>query len=85
MAHLASRCACGRKMRFPKGATYGAEWTCWKCGRTYTLATQGEPSHYERSRRPRMSIAGVGSLSWGRIVKWCLGLFLLYLLLRSCR
>ena len=58
MPHLAAPCACGRKMRFPKGSTYGAKWTCWKCGRTYTLSTQGIPSHIEGSQPPPTSKYG---------------------------
>ena len=52
MPHLAGRCACGRKLRFPKGSTYGTKWTCWKCGKTYTLAPQGNPLHTEGSQAP---------------------------------
>ncbi len=58
MSHLAGRCTCGRKIRFPKGSTYGAEWTCWKCGKTYTLATQGDPLHVEGSQPPPASTSG---------------------------
>ena len=31
MADLAGRCNCGRKIRYPKHATYGDKWACWKC------------------------------------------------------
>ena len=52
MPHLAGRCDCGRRIHFPKGATYGDTWTCWKCGKTWTLSTHGDPLHSERSKPP---------------------------------
>src|SRR5262249_60675011 len=55
MAHLAGRCACGRKVRFPNGSKLGATWACWTCGRVWTLSSHGRPLHQEKSRAPRTS------------------------------
>ena len=82
MPHLAARCTCGRKMRFPRGSTYGAQWTCWKCGTTWTLSTKGIPVHTEGSRPPPTRRAAIPPIS--RLVKYGIALLLIYLLLRSC-
>ena len=41
-----------------KAQPYGTEWTCRKCGKTYTLATQGDPLHVEGSQPPPTSASG---------------------------
>lgn len=52
MAHLAGRCTCGRRMHFPWWATFGHQWVCHRCGRTWTYTTHGgNPLHYRGSRR----------------------------------
>ena len=52
MTHLAGRCTCGRRQHYPQNATLGTSWTCWKCGRTWTLSKQGEPLFVHRSKPP---------------------------------
>ena len=52
MTHLAGRCSCGRKQHYPTNAVLGTSWTCWKCGRTWTLSKQGEPLFVHRSKPP---------------------------------
>ena len=83
MAHLASRCRCGRKMRLPKGSTYGDKWTCWKCGTTYTLSTHGQHAWNEASRPPPPQ-AGSGGGSGITIWHVIGGVVLLLILLRGC-
>ncbi len=81
MAHLAGRCTCGRRIRFPKTATYGDRWTCWKCGQTWTLATHGNPLHPEPSKAPpRAASDDLDKLHW----YWVAGAVLLVFLCRSC-
>ena len=58
MPHLAGRCDCGRPIHFPKHATYGATWTCYKCGKTWTMSTHGNPLHSQGSRAPQGSSGG---------------------------
>ena len=87
MAHLAGRCTCGRKIRFPKHATYGDQWTCWTCGTTWTMVEHGgRPLHSARSLPPPPDVPTPtdSPSSVGRLLKWSFWLFLLYLLLRSC-
>lgn len=52
MPHLAGRCDCGRKMHFPKNATIGEQWKCYKCGKTWTLSNHGKPLHSQNSKAP---------------------------------
>ncbi|WP_372847190.1 hypothetical protein [Pontiella sp.] len=52
MAHLSGHCECGRPIHFPKTATYGYRWECYRCGRSYVLSNEGDPLHRTRSRRP---------------------------------
>ena len=52
MSHLSGRCDCGRVIHFPKGATYGATWRCYNCGRTWHIAHHGDPLHSRRSKEP---------------------------------
>lgn len=52
MPHLAGRCDCGREMHFPKNATIGHQWTCHKCGKTWTLSNQGKPLDHKKSKAP---------------------------------
>ena len=52
MSHLSGRCDCGRIMHFPKNATYGDTWTCYRCGKTWHLSHHGDPLHSTRSKAP---------------------------------
>ena len=52
MPGLAGRCDCGRTVRFPRGSKPGVMWTCWTCGRVWTLSSHGKPLHLEKSRAP---------------------------------
>lgn len=62
MSHLSGYCDCGRKMHFPKGASHGDTWTCWKCGKTWYIGNHGDPLHNTRSRAPE---SGGGSSEGG--------------------
>lgn len=55
MSHLSGRCDCGRVIHYPKGATYGATWTCHNCGKTWHIARTGRPLHTHRSKAPEES------------------------------
>lgn len=52
MAHLAGKCDCGRKIHFSKKAKKGWRWTCFKCGKTWTLSSHGKPINYLQSKFP---------------------------------
>ena len=53
MTHLSGHCTCGRRLHYPKNATMGSTWTCWKCGKTWTLSTHGDPLRQRGSKPPR--------------------------------
>ena len=53
MTHPSGHCTCGRRLHYPKTATFGSTWTCWKCGRTWTISTHGDPLHQRGSKPPR--------------------------------
>ena len=62
MSPLSGRCDCGRVMHFPKNATYGDTWTCYRCGKTWHLSHHGDPLHSTRSKAPpEESYSGGGS------------------------
>jgi len=61
MSHLSGHCDCGRVIHFPKGATYGASWTCYNCGKTWFISHDGEPLHNRRSKAPKPSYSGGGT------------------------
>jgi len=52
MPHLAGKCDCGREIHFPKNATLGDQWKCYRCGKVWTLSTQGKP--LDRQNRKRL-------------------------------
>ena len=52
MSHLAGRCTCGKKIHYPKGSELGTTWTCWRCGKVWTISTEGDPLHNARSKAP---------------------------------
>ena len=52
MPHLAGKCDCGRSIHLPKNAEQGYQWTCYKCGKTWTLSTHGKPLHTQGSLPP---------------------------------
>lgn len=41
MAHLSGKCKCGRVQHYPKSAKIGDKWTCWSCGRIWTIVKSG--------------------------------------------
>ena len=51
MPHLAGHCDCGRQIHFPNDAALGHEWRCFKCGKVWTLSTQGKPLQNRGSKR----------------------------------
>ena len=52
MPHLAGHCDCGRQIHFPNDAALGHEWRCFKCGKVWTLSTQGKPLQNRGSKPP---------------------------------
>lgn len=52
MPHLAGKCDCGREIHFPKNAVLGDQWKCYRCGKVWTLSTQGKPLDRQKSKAP---------------------------------
>lgn len=63
MSHLSGFCECGRRIHYDWYATHGSQWTCYRCGRSYTISTRGDPLHRIGSHRrgPGRSETGSGS------------------------
>ena len=57
MPHLAGHCDCGRQIHFPNDAALGHEWRCFKCGKVWTLSTQGKPLQNRGSKPPPVESA----------------------------
>ena len=62
MPHQMGRCACGREIHWPADSMYGDHWTCFSCGRRYTLVPddwRGRPTRTvdSRPRRRRQRLA----------------------------
>ena len=68
MPHLAGHCDCGRQIHFPNDAALGHEWRCFKCGKVWTLSTQGKPLQNRGSKPPRPS----SSRDFGMVAGDCL-------------
>lgn len=82
MSHLSGYCSCGRRIHFSKRSSYGAQWNCHKCGRSWVIAHHGQPLHTARSKAPPAeSVASGGEANWTTII--VAGLILL-LFIGSC-